>query len=224
MEENGMSGLSLDIALEIMNISKGSDIEEPVRTISRLCEIEEEDDLRRELFKKDGLCKLLTTYDPKCHGDFNGKIYKFVRGLSDTLYRGNPALFVCMLYLELRYEFNEALKRLPDELVNEFIEGLKEFARSGDPEDGSLKNSDKLCRSAAKRFYKIREAEGVPGLAIEYIDKCIDKLADVINNYLPIHDRFDGKKVKHNSIKLYGYISMMEACRDKIKKEEKDEN
>ena len=61
-------------------------------------------------------------------------------------------------------------------------------------------------------------------MAIEYIDKCIDKLADVINNYLPIHDRFDGKKVKHNSIKLYGYISMMEACRDKIKKEEKNEN
>jgi hypothetical protein len=219
-----MHGLSLDIALEIMNISKDSDIEDPVRTISRLCEIEREDDLRRELFEKDGLCQLLSCYDPKCHGDFNGKIYKFVRGLSDTLYRGNTALFVCMLYLELRYEFNEALKRLPDELVNEFIEGLKEFARSGDPEDSSLKNSDKICRSAAKRFYTIREAEGVPSLAIEYIDKCINKLADVINNYLPIVDRFDGKKIKHNSIKLYGYISMMEACRDKIKKEEKDEN
>ena len=216
--------LSLDISLEISKNAKGSDIEEPVRIITSLCEIADEADLRRELFEKDGLCKLLTTYDPKCHGNYNGKIYQFVRGLGDTLSQGNPALFVCKLYLELRYEFNEALKRLPDELVNEFIEGLKEFARSGDPEDGSLKNSDKLCRSAAKRFYNIREAEGVPGLAIEYIDKCINKLADVINNYLPIHDRFDGKKVKHNSIKLYGYISMMEACRDKIKKEEENEN
>lgn len=216
--------LNLDIAIEIMNNAKGSDIEEPVRVITRLCEIEGNEEIRRKLFEKDGFCELMSCYDPNCRENYNGKIYKFVRGLADTLYRGNPALFVCQLYLALRYDFNEALKRLPDELVTELITGLQEFALSGDPEDGSFKNANKICRSAAKRFYKIRTAEGVPGLAVEYIDKCINKLADVINDYLPITDRFDGKRVKHNSIKLYGYIAMMEACSDKVKKEKKNEN
>ena len=215
--------ICLDIALEIMNISKDSDIEDPVRIITRLCEIENENDLRRKLFEQDGLCELLSCYDVKCHGTYNGKIHRFVSGLADTLNQGNSALFVCKLYLGLRYDFNEAIRRLPDELVNEFITGLQEFALAGDPEDRSYKNANKICRSAAKRFYQIRSAEGAPSLAIEYMDKCINNLADIINQYLPFVNTFDGKKVKHNAVKLYGYISMMEACSDKIQ-EKKNES
>lgn len=214
--------LKLDVAIEIIGNAKGSDIEEPVRVITRLCEIEEEGDLRRELFEKDGLCRLLSQYDPKCHGDFNGKIYKFTRGLADTLSQGNISLFVCKLYLNLRYEFNEALKRLPDELVTDFIEALKEFALSGDKDDVVL-NSDKLARSAAAKIYKIKSALSSNSLCAEYIDKCINNLASTINDFMPFTDACCyGEPIKHSSVKLYGYIAMLEACADK--KEKKNEN
>lgn len=214
--------LKLDVAVEIIGNAKGSDIEEPVRVITRLCEIEDEDDLRRELFEKDGLCRLLSQYDPKCHGNYNGKIYQFTRGLADTLCQGNSALFVCKLYLNLRYEFNEAIKRLPDELVTDFVEALKEFALSGDKDDVVL-NSDKLSRSAAQKIYKIKKELGSTSLCAEYIDKCINNLANTINDFMPFTDICGyNEPIKHTSVKLYGYISMLDACADK--KEKKDEN
>lgn len=213
--------LKLDVAVEIIGNAKGSDIEEPVRVITRLCEIEEEEDLRRELFEKDGLRRLLSQYDPSCHGNYNGKIYQFARGLADTLCQGNTALFVCKLYLNLRYEFNEAIKRMPDELVTDFVEALKEFALSGDKDDVIL-NSDKLARAAAAKIYKIKSTLGDTSLGAEYVDKCIKNLAATINDFMPFADVCYGEPVKHNSIKLYGYVAMMEACRDK--KEKKSEN
>lgn len=213
--------LKLDVAVEIIGNAKGSDIEEPVRVITRLCEIEEEDDLRRELFEKDGLCRLLSQYDPACHGNYNGKIYQFARGLADTLCQGNTALFVCKLYLNLRYEFNEAIKRLPDELVTDFIEALKEFALSGDKDDVVL-NSDKLARAAAAKIYKIKSALGSNSLCAEYIDKCIKNLSDTINEFMPFTDPCCySESIKHSSVKLYGYIAMLEACADKKEKEKK---
>lgn len=218
--------LKLDIVTEIMNNAKNSDIEEPVRVITRLCEIEGEDELRRELFEKDGFCRLLSQYDPKCHGNYNGKIYQFTHGLADTLNQGNPALFVCKLYLNLRYEFNEAIKRLPDELVNEFIDGLKEFALSGDKND-SVMYSNKLARSAAQKFYKIKSSiDDRSALVNEYIDKCINNLAETINSYMPFTDDCCCKVVKFNSTKLYGYMAMWDACSDKVKvkDEKKDES
>lgn len=213
--------LKLDVAVEIIGNAKGSDIEEPVRVITRLCEIEEEEDLKQELFEKDGLRRLLSQYDPSCHGNYNGKIYQFARGLADTLCQGNTALFVCKLYLNLRYEFNEAIKRMPDELVTDFVEALKEFALSGDKDDVIL-NSDKLARAAAAKIYKIKSTLGDTSLGTEYVDKCIKNLAATINDFMPFADVCYGEPVKHNSIKLYGYVAMMEACRDK--KEKKSEN
>lgn len=215
--------LKLDIATEILNNAKNSDIEEPVRVITNLCEIEDADDLRRELFEKDGLCRLLSQYDPSCHGNYNGKIYQFTRGFADTLNQGSTALFVCKLYLNLRYEFNEAIKRLPDELVTDFIEALKEFALSGDKDDRVM-NSDKLARSAAQKIYKIKKTLGKTSLGAEYVDKCINNLANTINDYMPFNDDCCYKLIKHNSVKLYGYIDMIDACSDKIKKEKKNES
>ena len=214
--------LKSKIVMEIFHNAKGSDIEEPVRVITRLCEIENEEDLRIELFEKDGLCRLLSQYDPKSHGNYNGKIYQFTKGLADTLCPGSTELFVCKLYLNLRYEFNEALKRLPDELVTDFIGALCEFARSGDTDD-AIKHADILSRSAAQKIYKIKKSLGSTSLCAEYIDKCINNLAATINEFMPFTGNciYDGP-IKHSSIKLYGYIAMLDACADK--KEKKDEN
>ena len=202
-----------EILTGIANDVKGSVIEEPANIILDLCSIENVVDLKASLFKRHNLRELLNIYsdDP----EFNRDMYTFARGLIHVVDKSVVVLFVCRVYTNLRNDFGDAMKLLPEKLTEHFVEGLEAFGRAS----YDVKHSDEFFKDAARHFFEIYYSEEfIPKAAKDAVDRCIDRLAQLIDMIVPPLDEH-GHQILFDKDKLDGYMDIFSACFKKVKTE-----
>ena len=195
-----------EILMGIANDVKGSLIEEPANIILDLCSIESVVDLKASLFKRHNLRELLNIYSDA--PDFNRDMYTFARGLIHIVDNSVSVLFVCRVYTNLRNDFGDAMKLLPENLTEDFVEGLEAFGRAS----YDVKHADEFFKDAARHFFKIYYSEEfIPKAAMDAVNRCVDRLAQLIDQLVPPMDE-QGHRILFEKDKLDGYMDIFSAC------------